>query len=87
MNINKASALKRFEGQIKRLFGHKALTIAVRYTQHGATRADKPSGAQRRWAWVDRPYRRNSKGVWCLPVQPATERVKRGNPARNSTAL
>lgn len=88
MNIHKASALKRFEGQIKRLFGLKSLTIATRYTRHGATRNDrnKPSGAARRRAWADRPYRRNAKGVWCLRLQPQTDRVPRGNP-NNPTTL
>jgi len=93
MNTNRASALLRYMGQIRKRLGRE-LQPATRFMRHGQVRNDpeKPSGAQRRYnmRWGG-SYRYDAeKKVWRLqpPASSFVARVARllGHDAPTRTA-
>ncbi|HYE72283.1 MAG TPA: hypothetical protein VEF04_03095 [Blastocatellia bacterium] len=94
MNEHKLSAMLRFQEGYRKATGITGtLLLAARFFKHGGIRTDKLSGAARKRANWNRPRKliQLEKGKpainMLIGVRLPQHRVKRGNPARNPTAL
>ena len=95
MNEHKLSALMRYQAGFRKHTGITgALSLAARFFKYDKPRSEKLSGAaKKRFDMYGRkryPYKFKNNPVVMMLVNirlPQNGRVKRGNPARNPTAL